>query len=66
MISEHSEKVSEYPAKAIYYVGLDKNGTHSTFGFLKDDFNYDNLKSIIIKILQKEINPGASSSKGKK
>jgi len=47
-----------------YAVGMDKDGTHSTFVFIEENFKYDDLKSIVIKILNEEINPSASSTKG--
>ncbi len=47
-----------------YAIGMDKNGTHSTFVFIEENFKYDDLKSIVIKILNEEINPSASSTKG--
>ena len=40
---------------------MDKNGVHSTFGFLNENFKYDNLKAIVIKILNEEIKAQASS-----
>lgn len=50
-----------------YVLGMDKNGTHSTFlyGF-EEDFNYDDLKKTVIMILDKKIKAGASSRKEKK
>ncbi len=50
-----------------YVLGMDKNGTHSTFryGFEKD-LNYDDLKKTVILVLDKKIKAGASSRKGKK
>ena len=47
-----------------YAVGMDKNGTHSTFVFIEEDFKYENLKSIVIKILEEDVKPVASSTKG--
>lgn len=47
-----------------YAVGMDKYGTHSTFVFIEENFKYDDLKSIVIKILNEEISPSASSTKG--
>lgn len=49
-----------------YAVGMDKDGTHSTFVFIEENFKYDDLKSIVIKILNEELNPSASSTKGTK
>jgi tetratricopeptide (TPR) repeat protein len=46
-----------------YAIGMDKDGTHSTFGFIEENFKYDDLKSIVIQILEKEINPTASSTR---
>jgi tetratricopeptide (TPR) repeat protein len=46
-----------------YAIGMDKDGTHSTFGFIEENFNYDDLKSIVIQILEKEIVPAASSTR---
>ncbi|WP_075341914.1 hypothetical protein [Tenacibaculum agarivorans] len=47
-----------------YAIGMDKDGVHSTFGFIPEDFNYDDLKSIIIKILDKQVNSVSSSTTG--
>lgn len=44
-----------------YAIGMDKNGVHSTFGFIKENFKYDVLKSIVVKILANEITPSSSS-----
>ncbi|AXP81590.1 Tetratricopeptide repeat protein [Mariniflexile rhizosphaerae] len=49
-----------------YAVGMDRNGTHSTFVFIDENFKYDDLKKIVIKIIDKQIEPSASSRKGKK
>ncbi|WP_420602442.1 hypothetical protein [Flagellimonas sp.] len=49
-----------------YAVGMDRGGTHSTFGFINENFKYDDLKSIVIKILNEQITPSSSSRKGKK
>jgi tetratricopeptide (TPR) repeat protein len=46
-----------------YAIGMDKDGTHSTFGFIEENFKYDDLKSIVIQILEKEIVPAASSTR---
>jgi tetratricopeptide (TPR) repeat protein len=46
-----------------YAIGMDQDGTHSTFGFIEENFKYDDLKSIVIQILEKEINPTASSTR---
>lgn len=44
-----------------YAIGMDRNGVHNTFGFIEENFEYDTLKSIVIKILEKEVKPTASS-----
>ena len=50
-----------------YILGMDKNGTHSTFNYgIKEDFDYDYLKKMVLKILNEEIKATASSRKGKK
>ena len=48
-----------------YAIGMDKGNTHSTFGFIEEDFKYDDLKSIVIKILDEEMKPSSSSRPGK-
>lgn len=50
-----------------YVLGMEKGATHSTFnvGF-NEDFNYDDLKSTVIEILEGKLKPGASSRPGKK
>lgn len=49
-----------------YVLGMDKNGTHSTFGFgLNEDFKYEDLKSSVIKVLEEKVKPSASSRPGK-
>ncbi len=45
-----------------YAIGMDKDGTHSTFAFINEDFNYEDLKGIVIKILEKKVNPTSSST----
>ena len=42
---------------------MDKNGAHSTFGFIEEDFDYDELKSYVTKILEKQVEPTATSTK---
>lgn len=64
-IQTENSPISEELGTGKYAVGMDKNGTHSTFGFIEENFEYDNLKSIVIKILEKQIKAGASSRKGK-
>ena len=46
-----------------YAVGMDRNGTHSTFVFIDENFKYDDLKKIVEKILDEQIKPSASSRK---
>ena len=49
-----------------YILGMDKDGTHSTFRFgFNEDFNYDNLKNAVIEVLKGEVKPGASSRSGR-
>lgn len=50
-----------------YILGMDKGDTHSTFnvGF-NEGFNYEDLKSTVIEILEGKLKPGASSRPGKK
>ena len=64
-IQTENSPISEELGSGKYAVGMDKNGTHSTFGFLKENFEYNNLKSIVIKILEEQIKAGASSRKRK-
>lgn len=63
-IQTENSPISEELGSGKYAVGMDKNGTHSTFGFLQEDFEYENLKSIVIKILDEQISAGGSSRKG--
>ncbi|MCH2196521.1 tetratricopeptide repeat protein [Kordia sp.] len=50
-----------------YILGMDKDGTHSTFkyGFEKD-FNYVDLKKTVLVVLEGKVKPSASSTKVKK
>lgn len=48
-----------------YAVGMDKNKMHRTFGFIEEDYKYDYLKKIVLKIINDEIEPTASSKKSK-
>jgi len=36
-----------------YAIGMDRDGTHSLFGFIEENFKYEDLKSIVISILDK-------------
>jgi len=50
-----------------YILGMDKNGTHSTFNYgIKENFEYDYLKKMVLNVLNEEIKATASSRKGKK
>lgn len=46
-----------------YAIGMDRNGVHSTFGFIEEDFKYDNLKKIVMKILEEQAKPISSLTK---
>ncbi|REG86022.1 tetratricopeptide repeat protein [Winogradskyella sediminis] len=49
-----------------YVLGMDKNGTHSTFRYgFEEDFDYDDLKKTVILVLEEKIKAGASSRKSK-
>jgi len=49
-----------------YVLGMNKNGGHSTFNYgIKEDFEYGYLKKMVLKILNEEIEPTASSRKAK-
>ena len=49
-----------------YILGMNKNGGHSTFNYgIKEDFEYEYLKKMVLKILNEEIEPTASSRKTK-
>ncbi len=48
-----------------YAVGMDKNGTHTTFVFIDENFKYDDLKKIVLRVLDEQIKPSANSRKGK-
>ncbi|MEM7374308.1 MAG: tetratricopeptide repeat protein [Bacteroidota bacterium] len=45
-----------------YAIGMNTGASHSTFGFIQEDFEYENLKAIVIQILNKEIGAAASST----
>jgi|GEM_PF-550863 len=45
-----------------YAIGMSKEDSHSTFRFIEENFEYDELKSIIIQILEQEINAVSSST----
>lgn len=48
-----------------YALGMDKNGTHSTFRYgFEEDFNYIDLKKTVILVLDEKIKAGASSTIG--
>ena len=64
-IQTENSPISEELGTGKYAVGMDKNGTHSTFGFIKENFDRFKLKSIVVKILEEQIKAGASSRKGK-
>ena len=50
-----------------YVLGMDKDGTHSTFSYgFEEDFNYEDLKKVVILVLEEKIKAGASSRKGKR
>ncbi|WP_405202109.1 tetratricopeptide repeat protein [Dokdonia sp. LLG6352-1] len=50
-----------------YVLGMDKNGTHSTFRYgFEEDFNYEDLKKTVILVLEEKIKAGASSRPTKK
>lgn len=50
-----------------YILGMDNNGTHSTFTYgLEADFNYDDLKKLVILVLEDKIKAGASSRPSKR
>jgi tetratricopeptide (TPR) repeat protein len=50
-----------------YVLGMDKDGTHSTFGFgFNEDFKYETLKNSVIKVLEEKVKPSASSRPSKK
>lgn len=64
-IQTENSPIAEELGSGKYAIGMDKDGTHSTFGFIEEDFDYENLKSIVIQILDKEIKAAASSRVGK-
>mgnify|MGYP002013977087 FL=1 len=50
-----------------YVLGMDKNGTHSTFNYgFEEGFNYEDLKKTVILVLDEKIEAGASSRPTKK
>lgn len=50
-----------------YILGMDKDGTHSTFRYgFEEDFNYEDLKNTVILVLDEKIKAGASSRTTKK
>ena len=49
-----------------YVVGMDKDGAHYTFQYgFEEDFKYEDLKEVVLQILDEKIKPGASSKPGK-
>ena len=62
-IQTENSPVSKELGGEKYAIGMDKNDVHYTFGFIKENFKYDKLKTIVIKILNKEIEPVSSFSK---
>lgn len=49
-----------------YAIGMDQNNTHSTFGFIEENFNYDDLKKVVISIWDGNLKAAASSTVGGK
>lgn len=47
-----------------YAIGQDKDNGHSTYGFVEDNFDYEKLKKYVIQILNEEVSPSASSTRG--
>ncbi len=48
-----------------YLLGQTQDGAHSTFNYgIEEDFEYDKLKQLVIKILDGKIKPGATSIRG--
>ncbi len=61
-IQTENSPISEELGGPKYLLGMDKDGTHSTFNYgFKEDLNYENLKKTVILVLEEEINPAASS-----
>lgn len=49
-----------------YVLGMNKDGTHSTFSYgFDENFKYEDLKETVILVLEEKIKAGASSRKGK-
>jgi tetratricopeptide (TPR) repeat protein len=47
-----------------YMLGMDKNGTHSTFRYgFEENFKYEDLKKTVILVLEEKIKAGVSSRK---
>lgn len=46
-----------------YVVGMDKGSIHQTFTFIDENFSYDDLKEIVIRILEEQARPISSSRK---
>ncbi|EDM43992.1 Tetratricopeptide repeat family protein [unidentified eubacterium SCB49] len=50
-----------------YVLGMDKDGTHSTFSYgFEEDFKYEDLKKVVILVLEDKIKAGASSRPAKR
>lgn len=50
-----------------YLLGMDKGNVHSTFNYgFNDDFDYNELKADVIKIMEGKVKPAASSQPGDK
>lgn len=66
-IQTENSPISVELGGAKYVLGMDKDGTHSTFRYgFEENFNYDDLKKTVVLVLDEKIKAGASSRKGNK
>lgn len=63
-IQTENSTISQELGGPKYAVGMTRNETHSTFGFIEENFKYEDLKSFVLKILNEKIKPSASSRPG--
>lgn len=63
-IQTENSPISKEMGGPKYAIGMDKGGSHFTFSFIQEDFKYEDLKLIVLQILNDEIKPGASSTVG--
>lgn len=61
-IQTENSPISQELGGPKYAIGMTRESSHSTFGFIKENFDYNKLKATIIQILNDEVVPSASST----